>query len=69
MAGKWKSRLTDSQITVIVLVSTKEIEMQQEDYNSVMKYPWEIIRKPHNEKLPDCPMRGDSSRSSGSLRI
>ena len=33
--------------------------MQQEDYNSVMKYPWEIIRKPHNEKLPDCPRCGE----------
>ena len=33
--------------------------MQQEDYNSVMKYPWEITRKPHNEKLPDCPRCGE----------
>ena len=32
MAGKWKSRLTASQITVIVLVSTKEEIMNQNEF-------------------------------------
>ena len=44
---------------ILYVTSTKESEMQQEDYNSVMKYPWEITRKPHNEKLPDCPRCGE----------
>ena len=33
--------------------------MQQEDYNSVMKYPWEIAREPRDERLPECPNCGE----------
>lgn len=33
--------------------------MHQEDYNSVMKHPWEITREPRNNKLPECQNCGE----------
>jgi ribosomal protein L37AE/L43A len=38
--------------------------MQQEDYNSMMRYPWERVEKPKIE-WPKCPSCGEEYSGDG----
>jgi len=39
--------------------------MQQEDYNAMMRYPWERLGRPREQVLPECPMCGEKYLSDG----
>lgn len=39
--------------------------MKQEDYNSMMSYPWERDYEEKNESLPFCPSCGETYLGDG----
>jgi len=39
--------------------------MQQEDYNSMMRHPWERLSKPMERSSPECPMCGEKYLGDG----